>query len=240
MRSDEALDAIRRVDQDGDPPAAVLAGAAIYSPLVLSFYDAMVMGFANEYAWKCPTRLLRDRYQAHVSSNHLEVGVGTGYHLDQCRFPSGTPRIVLADLNANALHKAARRVRRFRPRAYQLNVLSPFQLPEEPFDSISMNYLLHCLPGTLSEKAVAFDHLLPLLKPGGVVFGSTILSVGVELGSLARAFLALYNRMGVINNAGDTLADLEACLRSRFSRVELRVVGSVALFSGSVGSRQGR
>jgi hypothetical protein len=80
-----------------------------------------------------------------------------------------------------------------------------------------MNYLLHCLPGTISEKAIAFDHLLPLLNPGGVVFGSTILRVGVELGSLARAFLDFYNRTGVINNAGDTLADLEACLRSRLT-----------------------
>ncbi len=228
----EALPAIRRIDQGREPPADVLAGAAIYSPLVLAIYDAMVMGFANEYAWKCPTRSLRDWYQDHISSNHLEVGVGTGYHLDHCRFPSDGPRIVLADLNANTLRKSTRRVQRYRPRAYQLNVLAPFQLPEEPFDSISMNYLLHCLPGTLPEKAIALDHLLPLLKTGGVMFGSTILSVGVELSSLARAFLAFYNRMGVINNAGDTLADLDACLRGRFSRVELQIVGSVAMFSG--------
>jgi ubiquinone/menaquinone biosynthesis C-methylase UbiE len=231
MMPNEALPAIRRIEQGREPPADVVAGAAIYNPIVLAIYDAMVMGFANEYAWKCPTPSLVTWYQGHVSSDHLDVGVGTGYHLDHCRFPSGTPRIVLVDLNGNTLRKTARRIRRYRPRAYQLNVLAPFQLPEEPFDSISMNYLLHCLPGTLPEKAIAFDHLLPLLNPGGVVFGSTILSVGVELNSLARAFLAFYNRMGVINNAGDTLADLEACLRSRFSRVELQVVGSVALFS---------
>ncbi len=227
-----ALGAIRRIDQGGKPPADVLAGAAIYNPVVLAFYDAMVMGFANQYAWKCPTRSLLNWYQAHVSSNHLEVGVGTGYHLDRCRFPSNTPRIVLADLNANTLRKTSRRIRRYRPVAYQLDVLSPFQLPEERFDSIGVNYLLHCLPGTLPSKAIAFDHLLPLLNPGGVMFGSTILSVGVELNRFARAFLAFYNRMGVINNAGDSLGDLEACLRSRFSRVELQVVGSVALFSG--------
>lgn len=151
------------------------------------------------------------------SSVHARQSIAACIAPVHCRFLSGTPRIVLADLNANALHKAARRIRRYRPTSYQLNVLAPFTLPEQAFDSISMNYLLHCLPGTISEKAIAFDHLLPLLNPGGVVFGSTILRVGVELGSLARAFLDFYNRTGVINNAGDTLADLEACLRSRLT-----------------------
>ena len=160
------------------------------------------------------------------------MGVGTGYHLDRCRLDSDTPRIVLADLNANTLRATARRIQRYRPTAYQLDVLSPFTLPEEPFESISMNYLLHCLPGTLPEKAVAIHHLLPLLHPAGVLFGSTILRQGVKVAPLARAFLVVYNRMGVINNGEDSLEDLEACLGSRFSRVELQVVGSVALFSG--------
>ena len=207
-------------------------GAAVYNPLVLALYDAMVMGFANHHAWRCPTRTLLDWFEGHVSSNHLDVGVGTGYHLDRCRFPSDTPRVVLADLNPNSLRKTARRIRRYQPRSYQLDVLAPFAIPEEPFGSISMNYLLHCLPGRIPVKAVAFDHLLPLLNPGGTLFGSTILGVGRELTSVARASLAFYNRVGVMNNAGDSLADLERCLQSRFSRVELRVVGSVALFSG--------
>jgi hypothetical protein len=65
---------------------------------------------------------------------------------------------VLADLNAHALRKTARRIRRYRPTAYQLDVLSPFQLPEPRFDSISLSYVLHCLPGSVPEKAVAVDH----------------------------------------------------------------------------------
>jgi SAM-dependent methyltransferase len=228
----EAPDVIRRVDQGGRPPARVAMGAAIYNPLVLAFYDAAVMGLANQHAWRCPTRTLLDWFEAHVSSNHLDVGVGTGYLLDRCRFPSGTVRVVLADLNANSLRKTARRIHRYRPRSYQLDVLAPFAIPEEPFDSISMNYLLHCLPGRIPVKAAAFDHLLPLLNPGGTLFGSTILGAGGDLTFLARASLAFYNRVGVMNNAGDSLADLERCLKSRFSRVEIRVVGGVALFSG--------
>ncbi len=61
-----------------------------------------------------------------------------------------------------------------------------------------------------------------------------ILGTGVERNALARAMLAFYNRLRVINNAGESLADLESSLRSRFAHVEVRVVGSVALFSGRV------
>ncbi len=32
-------------------------------------------------------------------------------------------------------------------------------MPEARFDSIGLNFLLHCLPGTLREKAIVFDHL---------------------------------------------------------------------------------
>jgi ubiquinone/menaquinone biosynthesis C-methylase UbiE len=222
---------IHRVDQGERPSPNVRAGAAIYSPVVLAIYDAMVLGLANKYAWRCPNEVLLDWYQAHISPNHLEVGVGTGYHLEHCRF-RGAPRIVLADLNGNALRKAARRIERYRPNAYELNVLAPFELPEAPFDSIAMNYVLHCLPGQIPAKAIAFDHVLRFLKPGGVLFGATILAMGADLNALARGMLAIFNRLGVINNAGDSFAALESSLKSRFSRVEVRVVGSVALFSG--------
>ena len=113
-------------------------------------------------------------------------------------------------------------------------MLAPFQLSEARFDSIGVNCLLHCLPGTFREKVIALDHLLSLLNPGGVLFGSTILGAGAERGSFARALMALYNRMGVFNNDGDRPGDLEACLRSRCSQVEFQVVGCVALFSGRV------
>ena len=46
-------------------------------------------------------------YQEHISLNHLEVGVGTGYFLQHCRF-KGTPRIALMDLNQNCLDMTAR------------------------------------------------------------------------------------------------------------------------------------
>jgi ubiquinone/menaquinone biosynthesis C-methylase UbiE len=211
---------------------AAHAGQAIYTPLMLKAYDISVLGFNNHLIWRCPTRILVDHYNSHVSSNHLDVGVGSGYMLDHCRFPTPSPRLVLMDLNNNCLEMTARRVSRYRPNAVRCNVLEPISFDGEPFDSIGFNYVLHCLPGAIPEKEVAFDHLRGFLRSGGVIFGSTILSQGVERGYLARKTMDLFNSMRSFSNAHDSLADLRRALEDRFRDVSIRTVGCVALFSG--------
>src|SRR5262249_19965094 len=114
-------------------------------------------------------------YGVYVSGNHLDVGVGSGYLLDHCRFPTAHPRISLFDLNRNCLEFTAHRIRRYQPSAHLGDVLAPIALPGPAYDSIGINYVLHCLPGTIESKAAAFDNLSPHLAPNGVLFGSIIL-----------------------------------------------------------------
>jgi hypothetical protein len=83
------------------------------------------------------------------------------------------------DLNQNALNYASHRIARYKPATYVHNVLEPIAIDTLPFDSVGINYLLHCLPGTLESKSVAFDHLKTLMNPGAVFFGSTLLQGGV-------------------------------------------------------------
>jgi len=99
------------------------AGQAIYSKPVLSIYDLWVLGISNKYIWKCPTSHLLKHFNQHITSNHLDVGVGTGYFLDHCQFPTGKTRIGLLDLNQNSLDQAAKRIERYQPTQYQYNVL---------------------------------------------------------------------------------------------------------------------
>lgn len=208
----------------------VQAGQAVYSRWTLPFYDGVVLGLSNRLVWKCPTPHLLAWYNAHVRANHLEVGVGTGYFPDRCRFPTRHPRIVLLDLNPHCLAAASRRLRRFRPETVRANVLESIPFAGAPFDSIGLNYVLHCLPGPIPAKAVAFDHLLPLLNPGGVLFGSTLLAHGVDRGRLARRLMRFYNARGIFANADDRLDDLGRALADRFARSDVRVVGCAALF----------
>src|SRR3546814_8049359 len=113
---------------------------------------AMVLGFTNRLLWGCPTAELVALYDANVSANHLDAGVATGYFLDRCRFPSPSPRLCLLDLNALCLATAAARVARYRPQTLQASVLAPVEAPAEPFDSLGITYLLHCLPDRKSTR----------------------------------------------------------------------------------------
>ena len=147
----------------------VRAGQAVYSPRVLRTYDLFVLGLSNRLIWKCPTKKLLAFYNEHVSGNHLDVGVGTGY-------------------------------------------------------------FLHCLPGDLNAKAAVFDHLGTLLKPGGVIFGSTLLGEGVHHGFLASRLMALYNRKQIFSNTRDSLDELKELLAARFAESDVRTEGCAALF----------
>lgn len=215
----------------GVTPDQVNAGQAVYTRRTLNAYDLIVLAISNRWIWKCPTPGLVEHYNRHVSAQHLDVGVGTGYFLDRCRFPTATPRVTLMDLNPETLAYASQRIARYRPETCQRNVLEPIAYDGEPFESVGVNYLLHCLPGTIASKSATFDHLRPLLKPGAVVFGSTLLQGGVERGAAAKRLMAFYNSKGIFGNEHDDLAGLDRELRKRFDDVRIDVVGCAAVFS---------
>jgi SAM-dependent methyltransferase len=208
------------------------AGAAMYNKPMLHFYDLGVMGFNNHLVWKCPTSKLLEFYNQHVSGNHLDVGVGSGFYPDKCTFPVSRPRIVLMDLNPNALDFTANRIKRYNPTTYQVDVLQPITLDIPGFDSISLYYLLHCLPGTMKSKTAAFANLKPLLNEGGVLFGSTILGEGKPFNLLGRLQMKVGTATGAAPFAQDNLADLEQGLSTHFADYETQMVGHVALFMG--------
>jgi hypothetical protein len=220
----------------------VEAGQAIYTKRTLSAYDTIVLGISNRYIWKCPSLRIEAHYNNHLSSNHLDVGVGTGYFLDRCKFPSDSPRIALMDMNTNALEFASKRIERYSPETYPQNVLEEISTARSsrypqgvaPFDSVGVNYLFHCLPGAIIDKAVVFDRLKNLMNPGARIFGSTILQGGVRRGWMAEKLMAFYNKKGIFANTDDDLEGLRSSLTQRFESVTLEVVGCVALFSGNV------
>jgi len=204
-------------------------GAAVYTPAALAVYDLFVLGFSNSFVWNCPSRLMLDLYDRHVSSKHLDIGVGTGYFMDRCRFPA-SPTIALLDLNPNSLAKAAARLRRYAPTCHVGNVLEPVDIGSAGFGSIALNYLLHCLPGDLKSKSIVFQNMKPLLKDGGVIFGATILGRGVQHNFMAKKLMRAYNARGIFNNLDDSQEDLEAGLRANFNQCTIGVRGCVALF----------
>ena len=190
------------------PTEASAAGQAVYSKRILSIYDIWVLGISNSLIWKCRTKTILNWMNQSLTANHLG----------------------LLDLNPNSLAAAASRASRYTPETYQADILQP--LPDQPqgFDSVSLNYLLHCLPGDLSSKSTLFDHLNQWLNPGAIISGSTILAEGIPRSLPARKLMHFYNEKKIFTNSADSRDELLSQLQSRYTDVELKVTGCVALF----------
>lgn len=218
----------------GPDEKEVQEGQAVYNRFVLAVYDLLVLDVSCRLAWRCPKHTMLRMYSDHVGAEHLDIGVGTGFYLDKCRFPVERPRITLVDLNPNSLAHTAARIARYSVSRHRASALEPLGLPPGSFDSAALNFLLHCLPGDLAAKAVALDHAAACVKPGGVVFGSTILAEGVPVNGLARFLMARYNASGIFHNAQDSLDSLRTELAARFTTYSVTVEGCVALFQATV------
>jgi ubiquinone/menaquinone biosynthesis C-methylase UbiE len=181
--------------------------------------------------WRCPKARLVEHYHAHVSARHLDIGVGTGTLLDAARFPVATPEITLMDLNPNSLAAASHRLARYTPRTHRANVLEDWHLEPGTYESVALTHVLHCLPGSMADRAVAFEQAKRALAPGGTLFGATILAKDVPLNPLARAATALSNSRGILHNWDDGPAELDAALGSVFPDREIQIHGTVALFA---------
>jgi hypothetical protein len=212
------------------PDAAAIAAAhAIYTPAMLSFYDGLVHGLSNRFAWRCPTARMLDLYRDNLSSRHIEAGVGTGFFIDHAD-RGAFEQLTLLDINRHCLARSARRLARYQPLLCQTSLLAPIAIELEPVDSIGLTYVLHCLPGRMAEKLKAIDHLRPVMSKRAVLFGATILGRGIEPNAAARSLLRLYNSKGVFNNLDDDLPAVTDGLKARFDHVDIETRGCVALF----------
>lgn len=205
-----------------------------YTKLGLHLYDAVAMGFLSPRIWGCPACKLVEHYRKHVTSNHADIGVGTGYVLDRCGFDTPRPRLALIDLQPNCLEHAARRLARYRPSTHLHDIWQPLPPLGRRFDSVALGGILHCLAGDFHQKGRIFDGILPLTAPGAKVFGYTLVADTSGLFFRRHVVRNLFNRIGIIGNARDTLGDLARELSRRFDDCTVDVVGDMAFFSAVV------
>lgn len=206
-------------------------GQAVYSKWVLFIYDIFVLWYNNNWVWKCPTPVILQHYNQHISGNHLDVGVGTGYYMAHCQFPTVNPKVALMDLNRNCLDAAAKRIQNYQPVTYQVSALDQLDTNHQ-FDSIGLSYLIHCLPGIIESKSIVFENLKHNLRDGGTLFGVTLLhdGNGIQRNWQAKLQMKYFNWKGIFHNTNDTLDGLKNVLNKHFSHYEIRVVGCAALF----------
>ena len=206
-------------------------GQAIYTPLMLKIYDLWVLDISNSWIWRCSKKVQLKQFHQYVSTNHLDIGVGTGYYLKQCSWPDNA-KLTLMDLNPNCLEMAKNLPQNLKPNLYLHDVFKLDPALSNQFSSISMNYLLHCLPGNMNIKSEAIANAVSMLQPGGILFGATILADKPLHTKMSQRLCAFYNEKGVFSNTEDTLEALKTALAQHVTEVEVKVVGCVALFHG--------
>jgi hypothetical protein len=205
----------------------------IYTRASLRLYDAVVMGLLARHVWHCPPERFVEHYRQHITSNHADIGVGTGYCLDRCGFDTPNPRLTLIDLQPNCLEYAARRLARYRPQVLVHDVLQPLPPVSRRFDSVGLGGVLHCLPGDLRHKSRVFDAIGSLTRPGSKVFGYSLIA-NTRRRIRSDLVLLLLNRLRVVDNAGDRIDDLERELSTRFAACVVEQVGYLVFFSAVV------
>jgi SAM-dependent methyltransferase len=218
-----------KMDQNTQPGAA---GAAVYSPFTLTFYDIWVLGLSNSFAWYCPTKTVQlPFFQVFMGQRHLDIGPGTGYYLANADIPEKT-QMTLMDLNAHSLSYAKQRLGRAETQVVQADVTQPLPLTGT-YDSISTFFLIHCLPGPLERKMVLFTNLKPHLAENGTIYGTTILGKGVKHNWFGTILMNIYNRRGIFSNWDDGEVEIREALCKEYGKVETSVIGRVLMFSAS-------
>ncbi|GAQ37826.1 hypothetical protein AtubIFM55763_006765 [Aspergillus tubingensis] len=220
-------------------------GWEIYSSITLTIYDIIVHWWNDNYVWRCPLPVLSSFFAANVGPRHMDIGVGTGLfpvqHREQMRqrHQEWPQHLVLVDMNPSCLQKSAERIDcPSKTECVQASVFEPFTVPagqgslgaSPKFDSISMMYLLHCLPPPTDHKATVFAHLKRHLTAEGTLFGATILGYGAQHNLLGRLTMRLYNWKGIFGNTDDNPEVFVKALENEFEEVETHIVGVVLLF----------
>lgn len=202
----------------------------VYSDFLLTIYDYFVLSFCCPLIWRCSKQKILDLYNQNISNNHLDIGVGTGYFLDKCRFTVANPQITLLDLSENCLKVTSKRLVRYKPQSVQADIFQDLPFNDIQFDSIGLNYLIHCLPGTIRDKAKIFENINPCLSPKGTIFGATVLGKDLRLNFVAKKLMNTYNKHQIFCNLEDDLAGLKEVLNKHYSKFEVMTSGAVALF----------
>ena len=204
-------------------------GQADYSRLLLTLYDPIVIGVVAPVVWRVPREPLLNLYRTNIRDPHVDVGPGTGYSIDHSGLPDGS-HVTIVDPNTTVLRHASRRLHRLTITAVEADVLKPLPL-DGPFESAALTFVIHCLPGPLSRKALAIANIAAVLAPTGVLFGASVLGTSGNHTWLGRRLLAAFNRRGAFDNLDDSEAGLREILEASFTDVELETVGSIAIFT---------
>ncbi len=199
-----------------------------YNPMPLIFYDYVVLKLSTPYIWGCSLSHLQEIYDNHLTQEHLEIGVGTGYFLKNCRSITNKHNITLLDINPVPIKHTSRNLRSYKTRGCLANVMKKLPFRGDSFHSVGMNFVLHCLPEPGKESV--FSNIRNVMSSNSVLFGSTVLASTVQDSLITQKLMSFYNATNAFHNTYDTTDRFISILKGLFSRVDVEVSGVILVF----------
>ena len=194
-------------------------------------YDRIVNDFNCKHVWKCSTKNIIDNYQKNISNNHLEIGPGTGFFLNKKNTGINFKKLTLVDVNKDILQFSKKNLEQYYSNIEILHSDLFSQKISESiyFESVGVNYVLHCVTGNLQTK---LDNLIDNLGNNKYnLFGASVICDPLHMNTIAEYELIFLNTLGIFNNNEDTYYELEEYLNNRNIKFSLKKQGYVAIFN---------
>ena len=199
----------------------------------MRYYDHIVNNINCERVWRCSQQYTINHYRNNIASYHLEIGPGTGYFLENenLRKANSIEKITLVDINSDILEYASENLQYDYSRISTVNCnLFKETLPTHiKFNSVGLNYVLHCVPGNLEDKVDTLLHNLDHTDYN--LFGATVICDPLHMNPIAEYELMLLNGLGIFHNNDDTYDGLVNYLEKNNIRHTSVKRGYVALFN---------
>ena len=200
----------------------------------LKHYDKIVNRINCLYVWKCSENYIINHYRNNISSYHLEIGPGTGYFLkkENLRKNFSIQQLTLLDVNENILNYSKQNLKNdydHKIITVHQDVFSKKINKNIKFNSVGINYVLHCIPGTLENN---IDTLINNLGSSNYnLFGSTLICDPLHMNPIAEYELILLNNLGIFNNSNDTYEQFIEYLNNNKIKHNILKIGYVAIFN---------
>lgn len=223
----EGMSFIRKTNGSATFDPSSLRASRIYKGLLLKIYDGFVVYYSNHWMWDYPRLRQLDFYNRYATAHHAEVGLATTWYLENFRKRYNSYDFTLIDLSADALSYAQDRLEHgpIRSVIKSLSTIHTDILENIPtdkkFNSVGLNFVIHCLPGTIESKTRAIANIADILTDDGVLFGTTLLGQPAQSHINAKVVNKLYNRLGVFSNTTDTHEGLKNILEQHFHEVSI-------------------
>ena len=190
---------------------------------LLKNYDYFVNNVNCKYVWKCNEKNIHKMYKKNITKNHIEIGPGTGYFLKNYNFDN----LTLIDVNDDILQNSYDNLSK---NAKNLNIinhdlfLKNNKLNNINFESVGINYVLHCVPNTLDDSLKNLIYNLD--SHNYKIFGSTIIPPKnkVNIASLELYFLNKYKIFNNLNHNENQLINIKN------NNIQLDKIGNNLLF----------